>query len=113
MQTLKTAAIVVLLMTVMYGAYVSITTPPEPPAEIQDVLEFNQGTLAIDAGLPDTLGGLDINMGTAATDSVTELTDATGNSFAGPADPGLNGSVAGIVPAMNAAKQDPVEALRG
>jgi lipoprotein-anchoring transpeptidase ErfK/SrfK len=96
-QTLKTAAIVVLLMTVMYGAYVSLTTPPEPPAEIQDVLEFHQGTLAIDAGLPDTLGGLDINMGTAATDSVTGLTDSTGNSFVDLADPGFSGSVAGIV----------------
>jgi lipoprotein-anchoring transpeptidase ErfK/SrfK len=64
-QTLKTAAIVILLMTVMYGAYVSLTTPPEPlPEDVQDILEFNEeGTLAIDAGLPDSLGELDINTG--------------------------------------------------
>ena len=68
MQTLKTAAIVVLLMTVMYGAYVSLTTPPEPqPDDVQDILELNEeGTLAIDAGLPESLGELEINTGTSS-----------------------------------------------
>ena len=63
MQTLKTAAIVVLLMTVMYGAYVSLTTPPEPlPADVQSMLDFDDGgSLAIDTGLPDSLGTLEIN----------------------------------------------------
>ena len=58
MQTLKTAAIVVLLMTVMYGAYVSLTTPPEPlPVGVQEMLVLNEeGTLAIDAGLPSRFG---------------------------------------------------------
>lgn len=69
MQTLKTAAIVILLMTVMYGAYVSLTTPPEPlPADIDGALQFDEGgTLTIDAGLPDTLGGLDLDTDTATT----------------------------------------------
>ncbi|MGI9471278.1 MAG: L,D-transpeptidase family protein [Rubripirellula sp.] len=69
MQTLKTAAIVVLMMAVMYGAYVSLTTPPEPlPADVQDRLVINEeGTLAIDAGLPESLGALDISSGTSTT----------------------------------------------
>ncbi len=66
MQTLKTAAIVVLLMTVMYGAYVSLTTPPEPlPVGVEEMLVLSdEGTLAIDAGLPAGLGELEINAGT-------------------------------------------------
>ncbi|QEF97509.1 L,D-transpeptidase catalytic domain [Stieleria maiorica] len=39
MQTIKTAAIVVLMLTVLYGGYVSLTTPPEPlPDEIEEIL---------------------------------------------------------------------------
>ncbi len=52
MQTLKTAAIVVLIMTVLYGAYVSLTTPPEPlPAEIENML-VETGDLDIEDGFP-------------------------------------------------------------
>ncbi len=52
MQTLKTAAIVVLIMTVLYGAYVSLTTPPEPlPAEIETML-VETGELDIESGFP-------------------------------------------------------------
>ena len=63
MQTLKTAAIVVLLMTVMYGAYVSLTTPPEPlPDEVEQMLVMgDEGALAMDPGLPASLGELEIN----------------------------------------------------
>ena len=70
MQTLKTAAIVVLLMTVMYGAYVSLTTPPEPlPEDVQDMLVIHEeGTLAIDASLPESLGALEINSGSPLSD---------------------------------------------
>ena len=66
MQTLKTAAIVVLLMTVMYGAYVSLTTPPEPlPVGVEEMLVISEdGTFSIDAGLPPGLGELEINAGT-------------------------------------------------
>ncbi|MFK8115171.1 MAG: L,D-transpeptidase family protein [Rubripirellula sp.] len=64
MQTIKTAAIVVLLMTVMYSAYVSLTTPPEPlPADVQGLVINDPGTLAIDTSLPDSLGELEINTG--------------------------------------------------
>lgn len=77
MQTLKTAAIVVLLMTVMYGAYVSMT-PPEPlPADVQSMLDFNTDEpLAIDPGLPASLGELEIN-----TPSDTPSGLPTGQAF--------------------------------
>lgn len=43
MQTIKTAAIVVLMLTVLYGGYVSLTTPPEPlPEEISDILIIDE-----------------------------------------------------------------------
>ncbi len=68
MQTIKTAAIVVLLMTVMYGAYVSLTTPPEPlPEDVQDLVIHEEGTLAMDASLPASLGTLEINTGTLSS----------------------------------------------
>ena len=52
MQTLKTATIVALLMTVMYGGYVSLTTPPERiPAEYRDLLVIDDG-LGMDTGFP-------------------------------------------------------------
>lgn len=68
MQTLKTAAIVVLLMTVMYGAYVSMTTPPESlPPDVEDMLVLaDDGSLMIDSALPPSLGELDINTGSLA-----------------------------------------------
>lgn len=56
MQTIKTAAIVVLLMTVMYGAYVSLTTPPEPlPDEVHDMLVASED-FDIDVGFLDEIG---------------------------------------------------------
>ena len=71
MQTLKTAAIVVLLMTVMYGAYVSLTTPPEPlPADVQSMLDFSEeDSLVIDSGLPESLEQLEINAPSAGPDA--------------------------------------------
>jgi len=60
-QTVKTAAIVVLLMTGIYGTYVSLTTPPEPlPEEVQAMLDFDSDLdFAIDTGLPASLGEFD------------------------------------------------------
>ncbi len=52
MQTLKTAAIVVMIMTVLYSAYVSLTTPPEPlPADIENML-VETGDFDIEDGFP-------------------------------------------------------------
>lgn len=43
MQTIKTAAVVVLMLTVLYGGYVSLTTPPEPlPNEIEEILVIEE-----------------------------------------------------------------------
>lgn len=60
MQTLKTAAIVVLLMTVLYGAYVSMTTPPDPlPQGVESML--------VESGLddfPDDFDDFGIDSGT-------------------------------------------------
>ncbi len=55
MQTLKTAAVVVLLMTVIYGVWVPLTTPPEElPPEVADMLIVSDD-LGIDTGLPESL----------------------------------------------------------
>jgi len=56
-QTLKTAIVVLLLMTVMYGSYVSLTTPPEPlPDAVASLIqESNDFDLGIDEGLPESL----------------------------------------------------------
>ncbi len=65
-QTLKTAAIVVLVMAVLYGSYVSLTTPPEPlPAEIENML-VETGELDIEAGFPESLDIFAIDEGAAA-----------------------------------------------
>ncbi|MDB4494531.1 LysM peptidoglycan-binding domain-containing protein [Pseudomonadales bacterium] len=61
MQTLKTAAIVVLMMAVIYGAYVSMTKPPETlPEDVQGLLAVDEGLdIPFDSnlGLPESLGG--------------------------------------------------------
>ncbi len=61
MQTLKTAAIVVLMMAVIYGAYVSMTKPPETlPEDVQGLLAVDEGLdTPFDStlGLPESLGG--------------------------------------------------------
>ncbi|TWU41383.1 putative L,D-transpeptidase YkuD [Novipirellula aureliae] len=64
MQTVKTAAIVVLLMTVMYAAYTSLTTPPDSlPPEISKLV-IDEGGFDIESGLPDSLAALDVDPGT-------------------------------------------------
>jgi lipoprotein-anchoring transpeptidase ErfK/SrfK len=57
-QTLKTAIVVLLMMTVMYGCYVSLTTSLEPlPDNIVDLIEESGsfGDFAIDSGVPESL----------------------------------------------------------
>lgn len=76
MQTLKTAAIVVLMMAVIYGAYVSMTKPPEPlPEDVQGLLAVDEGLdIPFDSslGLPESLGG---NSGSSVS-SDTPLVDS-------------------------------------
>lgn len=63
MQTLKTAIVVVLLLTVTYSAYVALTAPPaEVPAGLAEILkESENGSLFdpsdIDTGVPDIFAG--------------------------------------------------------
>ena len=72
MQTVKTAAIVVLLMTVLYGAYVSITTPPEPvPPEVAELIKIDE-KFSMDDGLPESLQ-LNIDEGTAGNTALDAL----------------------------------------
>ncbi|QDT11360.1 L,D-transpeptidase family protein [Stieleria marina] len=108
MQTIKTSSIVVLLMTVMYGGYVSLTTPPEPiPPEVADLLEF-EGDLDIDTGFAAsdsfapgidefTTGQPDAVITTGQPDAVI----ATGPSQGGFANPGRNIPQAGSTPSSN------------
>ena len=71
MQTLKTAAIVVLLMTVMYSAYVWITTPPDSlPPHISELVESD--SFSIEGGLSDAFA----------------VDDGTGTPASSAADPG-------------------------
>lgn len=62
MQTLKTAAIVVLMMAVIYGAYVSMTKPPETlPEDVEGLLAIDEGldmSFDTDLGLPESLGSV-------------------------------------------------------
>lgn len=96
MQTLKTAIVVLLMMTVMYGCYVSLTAAPEPlPEQIVELIEESDSfdDFAIDPGLPDSLASLGISdnaePATSAAPGPAELTF----SDAPAADaPGQNGS---------------------
>lgn len=69
MQTIKTTAIIIFMGTVMYGAYTSLTTPPEQlPAEVQELIFDHEPAVAfdeqtIDRELADSLPDLDIDMG--------------------------------------------------
>ncbi len=57
MQTIKTAFVVLLLMTVAYGCYVSLTAQPEPlPAEVANLMEEGDfGDMSIEDGLPEAI----------------------------------------------------------
>jgi lipoprotein-anchoring transpeptidase ErfK/SrfK len=75
-QTLKTAIVVLLLMTVMYGSYVSLTTPPEPlPDAVASLIqESDSFDLQIDEGLPESLSELAVDTGQPSTNSDSAIT---------------------------------------
>lgn len=97
MQTLKTSAIVVLLVTVMYAAYVSITTPPQRVSPEMDDLILADGDLNIDVGLPDSLEDLGISDGTVQSfaDSSDFQSPDAANTFAASEEdrPGISGTI--------------------
>ncbi|WP_442511434.1 L,D-transpeptidase family protein [Novipirellula sp. SH528] len=82
MQTLKTAAIIVLLMTVMYTAYMSLTTPPDSlPPEVERIV-MDEGGLDIENGLPESLGEMGISSGVPESTAVASNAAPTfGQSF--------------------------------
>ena len=93
-QTIKTAAIVIFMGTVMYGAWTSITTPPDRlPDEVHELLFDHEPAIAFDeqsfdAGLADAIPDLDINIGQPSPDagmngeSVASLSTNTENDSA-------------------------------
>ena len=69
MQTIKTAAIVVLMLTVLYGGYLSLTTPPEPlPEEIEEYLVIDESGGG--ALIPEPLESGDLMMPESFDDSL-------------------------------------------
>jgi len=72
-QSIKTAAIVIFMGTVMYGAYTSLTTPPETlPKDVEELIFDHEPSIAFDdesfdAGLADSLPELEINAGEPET----------------------------------------------
>ena len=80
MQTLKTAAIVILLMTVMYGAYVSMTTPPEPlPPEVGELL-VESDEFSVDDGMAGALDAMQIEPGQPEQQSTNANATADGGA---------------------------------
>ncbi|GAA4450852.1 L,D-transpeptidase family protein [Novipirellula rosea] len=102
MQTLKTAAIIVLLMTVMYTAYMSLTTPPDSlPPEVERIV-MDEGGLDIESGLPESLGEMEINGGMPESSAIADNLEPTfGQSFNDLPAAGSTNSVA-TTPGPNA-----------
>ncbi|TWT98422.1 L,D-transpeptidase family protein [Stieleria varia] len=95
MQTLKTAAIVVLLLTVMYSGYVSLTTPPEPLSDEVEALVIDSDLgITSDPMMPSLgdsmLGPMDTgsvssnSMGTSGPSINAGQSQLDGPQFGGP-----------------------------
>jgi len=70
-QTLKTAIVVLLMMTVIYGCYVSLTTSPEPlPEHIVNLIDESGSfaDLGIDEGLPGSFADFGTDVSDLAID---------------------------------------------
>ncbi|MEO1526427.1 MAG: L,D-transpeptidase family protein [Planctomycetota bacterium] len=89
MQTIKTAAIVVLMLTVLYGGYVSLTTPPEPlPAEVEEYL-------VIEEGGADNLGAVpSLELSEPPPILASTMNDPAAISM--PSEPAFGGSFGGV-----------------
>lgn len=75
MQTLKTAIVVLLMMTVIYASYVSLTTPPQPlPDEVASLIEESADfEMSIDEGIADSFVDLGPETPTGGTDTADLL----------------------------------------
>jgi LysM repeat protein len=115
-QTLKTAAIVVLMMAVIYGAYVSMTKPPETlPEDVQDLLTIDNGMqFDSDLGLPDSLGGTSLGSGAAIqpTDTTNLSSPNSGSptppEIASLTEPGAATGQAGLSPDLQNQRTSPL-----
>ena len=100
MQTIKTAAIVVLMLTVLYGGYVSLTTPPEPlPAEVEEYLVIEESN----GGSFDAPSGLDLSeppplLADVASETVSAPGMASQQVTQPAGGPSFGGSFADISP---------------
>ena len=117
MQTIKTAAIVIFMGTVIYGAYTSLTTPPETlPEDVQ--LMFDNEPAVVQGepfgdGLDSSIPDLDINsgepvIGTSEPFASNPTSVADSVAVAGPTDTeppvaDLAGDFAPTVPEMDSA----------
>lgn len=92
MQTLKTAAIVVLMTTVLYGAWISMTTPPDAlPPEVARDLIVDADTFDISDGIPEALGSLDPLSEFGIDDGTAAGADSYAQSDVGLNDPANGG----------------------
>ncbi len=90
MQTIKTAAIFIFVGTVMWGAYTSLTTPPESlPDDVEKLLFDHEPSIAFDegdfdAGLADSLPDLQINSGEPSLERGTDSIAAADSPLGQP-----------------------------
>ncbi|MEM9366158.1 MAG: L,D-transpeptidase family protein [Planctomycetota bacterium] len=100
MQTIKTAAIVVLMTVILYGAFVSMTTPPDAlPPEVESLI-VDSGDFDINDGLADDFGQMSLSMGDLADlPSPDALATSEGNPSAQAID--LMGPTGGNPVAQN------------
>jgi len=84
-QTLKTAIVVLLMMTVIYASYVSLTTPPQPlPDEVASLIEESADfEMSIDEGIADSFVDLGPETPTGGTDTA-DLLQAPGKQTLPP-----------------------------
>ena len=96
MQTIKTAAVVVLMLTVLYGGYVSLTTPPEPlPNGITEILVIDEtGEVELD---PSQSLASDL----ALDEPPAGLIDSTTQQAPGSAPTGLTAPPTGLTSKSN------------
>ncbi len=109
MQTVKTAAIVVLLMTVLYGGYVSLTTPPEPiPQEVAELINI-EDDLNIETGFADSLALNEVVPGSEASSALNEISTQAGPNTYGTSFADL---VPNAVPSGSSAELTPMPAAQ-
>jgi lipoprotein-anchoring transpeptidase ErfK/SrfK len=102
-QTLKTAIVVLLMMTVIYGCYVSLTTSPEPlPEHIVNLIDESGSfdDLGIDEGLPGSFADFGTAPGDLSADEAAMGPTQLSFSDSTTADAAVAASLSGTPAAM-------------